>query len=68
MQRRNTQTLGEVLRDFFEDNTELYEKMMEGSSEIGIRIKGLIEIRLKKPEKEFVVPDNIEEFDIRNYV
>lgn len=29
MQRRNTQKLGEVLRDFFEDNTELYEKMME---------------------------------------
>ena len=29
MQRRNTQTLGEVLRDFFEDNTELYEKMMD---------------------------------------
>ena len=29
MQRRNTQTLGEVLRDFFEDNTELHEKMME---------------------------------------
>ena len=28
----------------------------------------LIEIRLKKTEKEFVVPDNIEEFDIRNYV
>ena len=48
--------------------TELYEKMMEGSSEIGIRIKGLIEIRLKKPKKVFVVPDNIEEFDIRNYV
>ena len=45
-----------------------YEKMMEGSSEIGIRIKGLIEIRLKKPKKVFVVPDNIEEFDIRNYV
>ena len=42
--------------------------MMEGSSEIGIRIKGLIEIRLKKPEKEFIVPDNIEDFDIRNYV
>ncbi len=42
--------------------------MMEGSSEIGIRIKGLIEIRLKKSKKEFVVPDNIEEFDIRNYV
>ena len=50
------------------EGTELYEKMMEGSSEIGIRIKGLIEIRLKKPEKEFVVPDNIEDFDIRNYV
>lgn len=29
MQRRNTQSLGELLRDFFEDNTELYEKMME---------------------------------------
>ena len=29
MQRRNTQTIGEVLRDFFEDNTELYEKMLE---------------------------------------
>lgn len=29
MKRRNTQTLGEVLRDFFEDNTELYEKMLE---------------------------------------
>ena len=27
-----------------------------------------IEIRLKKPEKEFIVPDNIEDFDIRNYV
>lgn len=50
------------------EGTELYEKMMEGSSEIGIRIRGLIEIRLKKPKKEFVIPDNIEEFDIRNYV
>ena len=50
------------------ESTELYEKMMEGSSEIGIRIKGLIEIRLKKPKKEFVVHDNVEEFDIRNYV
>ena len=55
-----------VLTDM--EGTELYEKMMEGSSEIGIRIKGLIEIRLKKPKKVFVVPDNIEEFDIRNYV
>ncbi|MCE8464478.1 conjugal transfer protein TraD [Bacteroides nordii] len=50
------------------EGTELYEKMMEGSSEIGIRIRGLIEIRLKKPKKVFVMPDNIEEFDIRNYV
>ena len=50
------------------EGTELYEKMMEGSSEIGIRIKGLIEIRLKKPKKDFVVPDNIEDFDIRDYV
>ncbi|CAK7035634.1 MAG: hypothetical protein BACA_01392 [Bacteroides fragilis] len=50
------------------EGTELYEKMMEGSSEIGIRIRGLIEIRLKKPKKEFIVPDNVEEFDIRNYV
>ena len=49
-------------------NVCLLYTSMEGSSEIGIRIKGLIEIRLKKPEKEFVVPDNIEEFDIRNYV
>lgn len=29
MKRRNSQTIGEILRDFFEDNTELYEKMME---------------------------------------
>ena len=29
MNRRNTQTIGEVLRDFFEDNTELYEKILE---------------------------------------
>ena len=29
------------------EGTELYEKMMEGSSEIGIRIRGIIEIRLK---------------------
>ncbi len=50
------------------EGTELYEKLMEGSSEIGIRIKGLIEIRLKKPKKEFVIPDSIEDFDIRNYV
>ncbi len=50
------------------EGTELYEKMMERSPEIGIRIKGLIETRLNKSEKEFVVPDNIEEFDIRNYV
>ena len=50
------------------EGTELYEKLMTGSSEMSIRIKGLIEIRLKKPKKDFVVPDSIEDFDIRNYV
>lgn len=50
------------------EGTELYEKLMAGSTELSIRIKGLIEIRLKKPDKEFTVPDNIEEFDIREYV
>ena len=50
------------------EGTELYEKLMTGSSEMSIRIKGLIEIRLKKPKKDFVVLDNIEDFDIRNYV
>lgn len=42
---------------------------MAGSTEISIRIKGLIEVRLKKPKKkEFFIPDNIDEFDIRDYV
>ena len=50
------------------EGTELYEKLMTGSSEMSIRIKGLIEIRLKKPKKEFTVPDNIDEFNIRDYV
>ena len=50
------------------EGTELYDKLMAGSTELGIRIKGLIEIRLKKPKKEFTVPDNIEDFDIRDYV
>ena len=50
------------------EGTELYEKLMAGSTELSIRIKGLIEIRLKKPDKEFTVPDNIEEFDLRKYV
>ena len=50
------------------EGTELYEKLMNGSSEMSIRIKGLIEIRLKKPKKDFVVPDSIEDFDIRDYV
>ena len=50
------------------EGTELYEKLMAGSTELSIRIKGLIEIRLKKPDKELTVPDNIEEFDIRKYV
>ena len=50
------------------EGTELYEKLMAGSTELSIRIKGLIEVRLKKPKKEFTVPDNIEDFDIRDYV
>ena len=50
------------------EGTELYEKLMAGATELSMRIKGLIEIRLKKPNKEFTVPDNIEEFDIRKYV
>ncbi|MDD2436809.1 MAG: DciA family protein [Massilibacteroides sp.] len=33
MKRKNTQMIGEVLRDIFEENTELYEKIIE------IRIK-----------------------------
>lgn len=33
MKRKNTQMIGEVLRDIFEENTELYEKILE------IRIK-----------------------------
>ena len=41
------------------EGTELYDKMMEGSSEIAIRIKGLIEIRMKKPKKEFTVPTTL---------
>ena len=50
------------------EGTELYEKLMAGSTELSIRIKGLIEVRLKKPKREFTVPDNIEDFDIRDYV
>ena len=50
------------------EGTELYEKLMSGSTELNIRIKGLIEGRLKKPKKEFTVPDNIDEFNIRDYV
>ncbi|MDR1259535.1 MAG: DUF721 domain-containing protein [Tannerellaceae bacterium] len=29
MKRKNTQKIGEVLKDFFEDNAQLYEKMLE---------------------------------------
>ena len=50
------------------EGTELYDKIMEGSSEVAVRIKWLIEIRMKNPKKEFTVPDNIEDFDIRNNV
>lgn len=50
------------------EGTEMYEKLMAGSTELSIRIKGLIEVRLKKPKKEFVIPDSIEDFNIRDYV
>lgn len=50
------------------EDTELYEKLMAGSTEISIRIKGLMEIRLKKPKKDFVIPDKLEDFNIRDYV
>ena len=29
MRRTNVQPIGEILRDFFEDNPEIYEKIME---------------------------------------
>lgn len=29
MKRKNSQMIGEVLRDIFEENTELYEKILE---------------------------------------
>lgn len=29
MKRRNAQLIGEVIRDFFEDNTELYEQILQ---------------------------------------
>lgn len=29
MIRRNTQALNEIIRDFFEDNTELYERILQ---------------------------------------
>ena len=50
------------------EDTELYEKLMTGSTEVSIRIKGLMEIRLKKPKKDFVIPDKLEDFNIRDYV
>ena len=50
------------------EDTELYEKLMARSTEVSIRIKGLMEIRLKKPKKDFVIPDKLEDFNIRDYV
>ena len=50
------------------EDTELYEKLMAGSTDVSIRIKGLMEIRLKKPKKDFVIPDKLEDFNIRDYV
>lgn len=29
MKRRNSQTIGEVIRDYFQENRELYEKILE---------------------------------------
>lgn len=29
MKRKNTQTIGDVLKEFFSDNAELYDKMLE---------------------------------------
>lgn len=51
-----------------QEDTELYEKLMAGSTEVSIRIKGLMEIHLKKPKKDFVIPDKLEDFNIRDYV
>ena len=50
------------------EDTELYEKLMAGSTEVSIRIKGLMEIHLKKPKKDFVIPDKLVDFNIRDYV
>ena len=50
------------------EDTELYEKLMAGSTEVCIRIKGLMEIHLKKPKKDFVIPEKLEDFNIRDYV
>ena len=50
------------------EDTELYEKLMAGSTEVSICIKGLMEIHLKKPKKDFVIPDKLEDFNIRDYV
>lgn len=57
---------GEVFAEL--EDTELYEKLMAGSTEVSIRIKGLMEIHLKKPKKDFVIPDKLEDFNIRDYV
>lgn len=64
--RKEQQKAREVFAEL--EDTELYEKLMAGSTEISIRIKGLMEIRLKKPKKDFVIPDKLEDFNIRDYV
>ena len=51
MKRKNTQAIGEVLRDFFEDNTELYEKILEKKKQDGI-----LEIRVERAWKEVLGP------------
>lgn len=53
MRRQNIQTIGELLRDFFEENTELYEKIME--------------IRIKRGWRELLGPQ-ISEYTSNIYV
>lgn len=51
------------------EGTELYDILMKGSTEMSIQIRELIELSVKrhKTKKEFVIPDNIEDFNISDY-
>ena len=47
-------------KDFSDmEGPELYEKLMSGSTELSIRIKGLIEVRLKKPKRNLPYPTTL---------